>query len=503
MQTATAINYLPKLGHDIAVHGIYGLQGAKLIYNGIPVYPNNAGDFGVKESPGFYQDFGADILLSLYDVWVLGDLDPAMNWVPWLPIDHDPPPPKVIKVLKNQAGLVKPIAMSKFGQRKLAENGIDAYYIPHSVDTTLFSPNPVQRETARAQVGWSNKFVIGTVGTNHAERKNWTTGMKAVAMFEKMHPGEVIYYAHTEPVHQRGINILTLRAALGLEGIMCFPSQSAMSIGMSQEDMARVYNAMDVHLLPTKGEGFGIPIMESQACGVPNIITKCTGHEELMGGGWFIEDLSTMWESYQDSFQFNCTPEEIVERLEQAYQAKKDGSIEEECKKARAKALEYDDGLIYSEMWRTTLNDIEQLLSKPRNREGVQVWRANLIPSQCTPRKVLDLGCGVTQPYRELLSDLGEYVGVDLREGEGVTVLDARDLPYADQEFGFVWCSEMLEHADDPERIVAEAKRVGKHGAIIFTTPQKGDFRLDPDHKIVDPSLGYTLTNAGDGLILW
>ena len=74
-----------------------------------------------------------------------------------------------------------------------------------------------------------------------------------------------------------------------------------------------VDNVMDVFLLPSKGEGFGIPLIEAQACGIPVIITKCTGHEELMGGGWFVENLVPEWTA-QSSWQYNCDVDEVVEK---------------------------------------------------------------------------------------------------------------------------------------------------------------------------------------------
>ena len=40
---------------------------------------------------------------------------------------------------------------------------------------------------------------------------------------------------------------------------------------------------MDVHALPTGGEGFGIPTVEAMSCGVPNVICNYTTSYELVG----------------------------------------------------------------------------------------------------------------------------------------------------------------------------------------------------------------------------
>ena len=499
-QTAIACKRLRAMGHDVGIFAFYGLEGAKVDWGDIPIYPNNPRDWGIAHAPMFYKDFNADIFLSLIDVWVLRNLDKTIRHVPWMPVDHEPPPQPVLLALKQNPGLVKPIAMARFGQKQLEKNGIEAYYIPHTVNTDLFKPDPEGREFARGKYEWKDKFVVGTVGTNVTERKNWTASMKAISIFSKMHPGEVMYYMHTNPLDEKGINLLMLRDALDIHDLTRFPSQAEVNIGIPQETMARMYNVLDVFLLPSKGEGFGVPLIEAQSCGTPVITTNCTAQPELVGGGWLIKDLVQEW-TLQSSWQFNCYPEEIVDLLEKAYQAKKNGSIAEEQNKAREKAMEYDEEKVFTELWPPVLADIEKKIKEPKNLEGVQNWRIPFIPPTCVPRKVLDIGCGVTQTYKPFLEHLGKYVGIDTKNAPNVVHMDAHKLDYGDGEFGFVWMSEVLEHVNNPEQVLAEAKRVGKHGVCLFSTPRNQYFKLDPDHKIV--KLPYLVTSTGDGYIAW
>jgi glycosyltransferase involved in cell wall biosynthesis len=53
--------------------------------------------------------------------------------------------------------------------------------------------------------------------------------------------------------------------------------------------MAKIYNAMDVLLNPAMGEGFGITVLEAQACGVPAIVTDFTAMREVCGAGWHVK----------------------------------------------------------------------------------------------------------------------------------------------------------------------------------------------------------------------
>ncbi len=501
VQTAAVSHYLKQLGHDLAVFAFYGLEGSKCDMGDVPIYPNDPRDYGVQNCKIFYDDFKADILITHIDIWVLAGLDPNMNWIPRFPVDHYPVPPKVLEVLRNHPGIIASIVESKYGQKLLKEEGIDSFYIPPGVNTEVMKPDETARKEGRERYGWQDKFVIGMVATNHDERKNWTVAMKAVKILHDNHPGKVIFYMHTNPVDPRGINLLSLREALGMQEYSFLPSRQQMAVGIDRETLARTYNVFDVFLLPTKGEGACVPILEAEACGIPIITTKCTAHEENVGSGWFIEQLDPFW-TLQNAWQFQCRTEEVVERLEQGYKAWEDGSIQAEKDKARQKALEFDEKVLFRDLWKPFLEGVEKKIKEPRNREGVQPWRLGFIPKTCIPRKVLDIGCGVTQPYRKNLEHLGEYIGIDTKNGENVTHMDAHHLTFEDKSFGFVWMSEVLEHSDNPEQMIAEAKRVGEHGVCLFSTPQNPFFKGDPDHKAVT-TIPYVTLAGGDGLISW
>ena len=82
---------------------------------------------------------------------------------------------------------------------------------------------------------------------------------------------------------------------------------------------------------------------------------------------------------------------------------------------------------------------------------------------------VVDVGCG-TRPYEQLFAGRARrYVGVDLAPGEGVDVVGrGEDLPLADESFDCVLCSQVLEHSDEPNRVVAEASRVLRPGGLAL-----------------------------------
>ncbi len=103
---------------------------------------------------------------------------------------------------------------------------------------------------------------------------------------------------------------------------------------------------------------------------------------------------------------------------------------------------------------------------------------------------VLDLGCGVGHSY-ELLAPR-ETVGLDISaeavagQARETHVADMRATPFADDRFDALLSVHSLEHVPDPERVLAEARRVVALGGVaIFVTPNRLTF-AKPD-EIIDP----------------
>lgn len=514
IQVAQLALFLKQMGHEPAIFAYYGLAGSMIEWNDIPVYPNNADDYGIENVKAIYDHYQADCLITLVDVWVLGKMNAEMKWFPWTPIDHEPMPPLVYKTLTEHLGIYRPIAMSQFGKAEMERVGLDCFYVPHMVNCSLFAPNLETREAGRVLYGWEDKFVIGQVGTNVRERKNWTASFLALSKFKRMHD-DVVMYCHTNAFESKGRDLQKLRESLMIQDITFFPSMTEMQIvGISEQTMANMYNSLDIYLHPAKGEGFGLPIIEAQACGVPVIVANNTAQPELCGGGWILKDMRPEWE-LQNSWEGAANPDEIVECLEEAYQEKKSGKLAERKIAAREKALEYDCAAVLEKYWKPALAEMEKLVKvsqernnawrtwAPPNREALRAkdYRQFLIPAECEPQRVIDIGCGPTQPWKPYLEGLGEYVGIDKQGGNGVVQMDAHSLRFPDKHFGFAWCCDVLEHVDDPQKVVSEAKRVAGHGAILFCTPRAPEFEVDPEHKEV--KLKHTFTKAGHGLITW
>ena len=97
---------------------------------------------------------------------------------------------------------------------------------------------------------------------------------------------------------------------------------------------------------------------------------------------------------------------------------------------------------------------------------------------------VLDIGCG-RKPYLPLFAGYASrYVGFDFAPAPEVDDTgSAEALPYPDASFDVVLCTQMLEHAEDPDQVVREIHRVLAPGGVVFASTH-GVFLYHPIAQI-------------------
>jgi glycosyltransferase involved in cell wall biosynthesis len=291
-QTGLFLPRIKALGHEPAAICYFGLEGGAMVVNGIPCFPKRYHPYGNDIAVTHTANFGAQVMFSLMDTWVMNveEYPQGFKWIPWFPVDHEPMP-QIVRTKLNIA--YKRIAISKFGEKATHAAGLDCYYIPHGVDTKVF--HPMEKSESRRALGFPlDKWIVGTVAMNKGfpSRKNFFEMITAFANFHKRHP-ETFYFMQTGRGEGEAdvINIPELCGNLGLvEGKdygMSNPYQTY--VGFPQDYLANLYNSLDVHMLVSAGEGFGIPILEAQACGIPVIVGDWTSMSELCLAGRMVD----------------------------------------------------------------------------------------------------------------------------------------------------------------------------------------------------------------------
>ena len=91
-------------------------------------------------------------------------------------------------------------------------------------------------------------------------------------------------------------------------------------------------------------------------------------------------------------------------------------------------------------------------------------------------KKILDFGCGDAR-YKEIISRKNSYTGVDVKisghpeDNKNYDMLwDNNKLPFLDESFDVVVCTEVLEHVEELNITIQELRRVLKKGGLMFIT---------------------------------
>lgn len=368
-QTAQMMRQLSKDNYKVAIAANYGLEGANSHWGSegkmIPIYARG-NDVWSNDTIAAHSAHWANmnpnskfLVMTLFDVWVFR----KEHWgkfpvASWIPIDHNPVPSPV----SDWASLdfVQPIAMSKFGQKQFENLGIKAYYAPHALEK-VFQPTEKLKKSDGSTITPreylkidEDKFVIGINAANKGfpARKAWGENLLAFSLFAK-DKDDVVLYLHTDIVGAGGVNILDVLKSLNIpQEKVKWIDQYAYRSGLPQEVLAGIYTSMDVLLATSYGEGFGIPTIEAQACGVPVIVTDCAASSELVGDGWAVPG-QMFWNPPMKAWFTIPYVDQIVDAMNQAYKRKRDRSS-----KAIKFAKQYDADTVYENQWKPILDEI-------------------------------------------------------------------------------------------------------------------------------------------------
>jgi len=254
--------------------------------------------YGTGKLMRFLATGKVDILFILQDTFVMKNLMEKIielrnmlikkfKIIYYFPIDANPFPDWITK---SVALSDYPVCYTEWGRSLCARQlprlkNMDVIY--HGTDKSIFKPLGQAREAMRENF-WgkevSDKFIVINVNRNQP-RKDLSRTFSAFSMFHKKHPKSYLFLL-SNPADIGG-NILDFASQYGLvwgvDWACPDPSRYDPLVGVPEDQVSVIYSTADVCISTTLGEGWGLSLTESMACGTPVMFPDNTSITEIVG----------------------------------------------------------------------------------------------------------------------------------------------------------------------------------------------------------------------------
>ncbi len=212
------------------------------------------------------------------NIWFLGFMEPKAiktkgRNVVWAIFENDKLTPVYMNWL-NRADLVW--APSAWARNILLAHGLPATkvtVVPEGVDAELYHPHCRPWNETKLPT----KFRFLMLG-KFEERKGYTQLLDAfVKAFAKNPKVELLIKGDYYIDQQR-------KGAMLLDFVKSYnaPNIRLLTGAASQEDLFVIYNMADAFVFPSRAEGWGLPLIEAMATGLPAIATNYSGQTEFL-----------------------------------------------------------------------------------------------------------------------------------------------------------------------------------------------------------------------------
>lgn len=512
-QTRLIVPRLKQLGHEAVVLASHGVEMGVIHWEGIPILPKSAAFWSQDRIGPYSRKYGLDATICFADAWVMApwNYGPGVRFVPYFPVDTEELSRAAIPVLRQSWDR---IVYSEAGLRALQAEGMDAHLIPHGVDLNEFFPENKSEARAKLGIPDDGRLIVGVVAANNdpiPTRKNWEGILEGFSLFHKTNPDSLLYL-HTWL--NGGAELHTLIEMWGLGGKVRVCEGLQLTIGHSNAHMRATYNAFDVMLLPSRGEGCGLPLLEAAACGIPTITGDWTAMPEYQQSGILIRKEEAVKEliSLHYGHQYAAPAAVIAEKLREF--ANSESKWREWRNQAVKGAQRFDIDVLVETGWKPVLAAMEARIAdekragkaakrQPLTNKDWEIGTQTLtaVAQERKPRVVMvcpSIGeeCGIAEysqtAMRSLMAAGVETMLVDTVAGACsiAEVVDSVEVVFVQHEYAFFDdLNPKLGRGEQTDAILRHlaklrAIRPGIRTALyIHTVSTRGEYR-DINQKI-------------------
>lgn len=394
-QAASLARRLRDSGHQVTFYCTFGLEGGVQQWEGITCLPSNGQGFVDPIIRGHLRYTQPDLVITLFDLWpwrgteiVSWIREVGAKWLAWFPIDAVPLSWANIEVLDF---VDYPVPLANFVEEELKNIDKDfrVHVIPHGIEKDFGYTANGRREFRRQLQIPDDAFLFGSVGRNayYPGRKGFDRLIRA---FGKANLPNSYLYLHTGDWSESGsVPVSEMikfyeRESPGITERIKLADEYNLVMGYSQDGMNALYSSLDCYVQPTLGEGFGIPVMEAQACGCAVIATDCTSMPELVApnSSELVPGATELFVP-DPSHRVLIDIDKLAESMARVYEIKRDDPAGFRAMKGTAGqwANNWDWDKLWAEEWTPLLASVAgEIERSPRtdwHRGGAQVFEHN------------------------------------------------------------------------------------------------------------------------------
>lgn len=299
--------------------------------------------FGLSRIVELLAKVDPDVVVMLHDPHLITQILFDNKWdterillryrpiITYLPCDGTNLPPAWSTVLTDVTNVV---TMSKWGQDQYPGSKL----VYHGVDTDQFWPvseRPItvssgeklktKRDCKKAFGFNPDGFLVLRVDKNSGRKDFAATWKALVPVMAKYHDIQVHFHCSTKN-DASGVNMEALFARSRADGIdrgrWFSPDQHNTFEGWPQSDLNALYNAADLFVSTSRGEGFGLTLAEALACGVPVIAQNVSAIPEVVGPGGILIEPQRLLTVPSGEDVWLADVEAFSEAIERAYLSK-------------------------------------------------------------------------------------------------------------------------------------------------------------------------------------
>ncbi|HZE12359.1 MAG TPA: glycosyltransferase family 4 protein [Chthoniobacterales bacterium] len=328
------------------LHDHYELHQLATRFDGGPhnypwkLYPASAGTsrYGFDQLAALIDQIEPAIVFLLYDIvfqvqflQFLRKASRRPKFVFYSPVESGPIAPEIMQRL---AGISRYVVFTEYGRREI-ESALRAVresdpafqfpaldVIPHGVATEKFFPLPDKAEARQRMrlddAEHRDAFIVLNANRN-MPRKRIDLTIHGFALFAKDKPPDVKLYLHMA-TEDTGWNVLILAKRYGIFDRLIMTQADNTRPTFSDEQLNFLYNACDVGITTTTGEGWGMPSFEHAATRAAQIVPRHTSLVDLWeGAAEFLDSVMTLTYPGNLTHAHIVTPEGVASALQRLY----------------------------------------------------------------------------------------------------------------------------------------------------------------------------------------